>query len=41
VERARTLASVRVGRLGLDADQLAKLEPLTAVPVGLALGAVA
>jgi type IV pilus assembly protein PilM len=41
VERARTLASVRVGRLGLDADQLAELEPLSAVPVGLALGAVA
>jgi type IV pilus assembly protein PilM len=41
VERARTLASVRVGRLGLDPDQLAELEPLSAVPVGLALGAVA
>jgi type IV pilus assembly protein PilM len=41
VERAQTLASVRVGRLGLDADRLAELEPLSAVPVGLALGAVA
>lgn len=41
VERARTLASVRVGRLGLDADQLAELEPRSAVPIGLALGAVA
>jgi type IV pilus assembly protein PilM len=41
VERAPTLASVRVGRLGLDADQLAELAPRSAVPVGLALGAVA
>jgi type IV pilus assembly protein PilM len=41
VERARTLATVRVGRLGLDAGQLAELEPLSAVPIGLALGAVA
>jgi Tfp pilus assembly PilM family ATPase len=41
VERGRTLASVRVGRLGLDADQLAELEPHSAVPIGLALGAVA
>jgi type IV pilus assembly protein PilM len=40
VERARTLASVRVGRLGLDAEQLAELEPTVAVPVGLALRAV-
>jgi type IV pilus assembly protein PilM len=41
VERGRTLAGVRVGRLGLDADALAALEPNLAVPVGLALGAVA
>ena len=41
VERARTLASVRVGRLGLEPDELADLEPRSAVPVGLALGAVA
>jgi type IV pilus assembly protein PilM len=41
VERGRTLASVRVGRLGLPAEQLAELEPTIAVPVGLALGAVA
>jgi type IV pilus assembly protein PilM len=41
VERARPLASVRVGRLGLDPDQLAELEPLSAIPVGLALGKVA
>jgi type IV pilus assembly protein PilM len=40
VERARTLASVQVGRIGLDAEELAELEPLAAVPVGLALGAV-
>ena len=41
VERARPLASVRVGRLGLDPDQLAELEPRSAVLIGLALGAVA
>jgi type IV pilus assembly protein PilM len=41
VERGRTLAGVRVGRLGLAAEQLAELEPTIAVPVGLALGAVA
>jgi type IV pilus assembly protein PilM len=41
VERGRSLAAVRVGRLGLAADQLARLEPVAAVPVGLALGAVA
>jgi type IV pilus assembly protein PilM len=40
VERARTLASVRVGRLDLDAEELAELEPTVAVPVGLALRAV-
>jgi type IV pilus assembly protein PilM len=41
VEHGHTLAGVRVGRLGLDAEQLAELEPTIAVPVGLALGAVA
>jgi type IV pilus assembly protein PilM len=41
VERGRTLAGVRVGRLSLPAEQLAALEPTIAVPVGLALGAVA
>ena len=41
VERGRTLAAVQVGRLGLDAEELAELEPTIAVPVGLALGAVA
>jgi type IV pilus assembly protein PilM len=41
VERGRALAGVRVGRLGLAAEELAELEPTIAVPVGLALGAVA
>jgi type IV pilus assembly protein PilM len=41
VERGHTLAAVHVGRLGLGAEQLAELEPRMAVPVGLALGAVA
>jgi type IV pilus assembly protein PilM len=40
-ERGRTLAGVRVGRLGLDAEELATLEPTIAVPVGLAMRAVA
>ena len=40
-ERGRTLAGLRVGRLGIDAEALAELEPTIAVPVGLALGAVA
>jgi type IV pilus assembly protein PilM len=40
VERGRSLATVRVGRLDLDAEELARLEPTVAVPVGLALGAV-
>jgi type IV pilus assembly protein PilM len=40
-ERGRTLAGVRVGRLGMDAEALAELEPTIAVPVGLAMGAVA
>jgi type IV pilus assembly protein PilM len=41
VEHGRTLAGVRVGRLGLDAEALAELEPTIAVPVGLAMRAVA
>jgi type IV pilus assembly protein PilM len=41
VERGRTLAGLRVGRLQLAAEELAELEPTIAVPVGLALGAVA
>jgi type IV pilus assembly protein PilM len=40
-ERGRTLAGIRVGRLGLDAEELAALEPTIAVPVGLAMRAVA
>ncbi|HYY80721.1 MAG TPA: type IV pilus assembly protein PilM [Actinomycetes bacterium] len=40
VERGRALASLRPGRLRLQAEQLAELEPVAAVPVGLALGAV-
>jgi len=34
------MANLRVGRTGLDADQLAFVRPLAAVPVGLALGAI-
>ncbi|HEX7146226.1 MAG TPA: type IV pilus assembly protein PilM [Actinomycetota bacterium] len=41
VERGRALAGIRVGRLGLDAEALAELEPTIAVPVGLAMRAVA
>jgi type IV pilus assembly protein PilM len=41
VERGRTLAGIRVGRLDLDAETLAELEPTIAVPVGLAMRAVA
>ena len=41
VEHGHTFAGLRVGRLGLAAEQLAELEPTIAVPVGLALGAVA
>jgi type IV pilus assembly protein PilM len=41
VERGRTPAGVRVGRLGLDAAALAELEPTIAVPVGPAMRAVA
>jgi type IV pilus assembly protein PilM len=40
-ERGHTLAGVHLGRLGLDADALAELEPTIAVPVGLAMRAVA
>jgi type IV pilus assembly protein PilM len=39
VEPARPMASLKVGKTGLSADQLAYIEPLVAVPVGLALGA--
>jgi type IV pilus assembly protein PilM len=38
VEPARPLASVRLGAVDLGEDQLSELEPLLAVPLGLALG---
>jgi len=41
VEPGRTLQALRVGRVGLSGEELAELEPLAAVPVGLALGEVA
>jgi type IV pilus assembly protein PilM len=41
VEPGRTLQALRVGRVGLGAEELAELEPVAAVPVGLALGEVA
>jgi type IV pilus assembly protein PilM len=37
---ADPLTAVRIGRTGLDADQLEFVKPLAAVPVGLALGAI-
>lgn len=39
IEVARPLAGVRVGQLGLTDEQLAQIEPLVSVPLGLALGA--
>jgi type IV pilus assembly protein PilM len=38
VEYAKPMAALRIGKTGLSADQLAYIEPLVAVPVGLALG---
>lgn len=38
VEFAQPMAGLRIGKTGLSADQLAYIEPLVAVPVGLALG---
>ena len=38
IEVARPLAGIRVGQLGLTEEQLAQIEPLVAVPLGLALG---
>ena len=38
VDMAQPMASMRVGKTGLSAEQLAYIEPLVAVPVGLALG---
>ncbi|HEV8649443.1 MAG TPA: type IV pilus assembly protein PilM [Actinomycetes bacterium] len=40
VEPGRTLEAVRLGRLRRQSGQLADIEPVTAVPVGLALGGV-
>jgi type IV pilus assembly protein PilM len=37
---ADPLAALRIGRTGLDTDQLDFVKPLAAVPVGLALGAM-
>ncbi|TAK69554.1 MAG: type IV pilus assembly protein PilM [Actinomycetota bacterium] len=39
VEQAGLFAHLKLGRTGLDADQLGFVEPLAVVPVGLALGA--
>ncbi len=38
VDYARPVAGLRIGKTGLSADQLAYIEPLAAVPVGLAYG---
>jgi type IV pilus assembly protein PilM len=38
VDRARPMASLKLGKTGLTPDQLAYVEPMVAVPVGLALG---
>jgi type IV pilus assembly protein PilM len=38
VELARPMNSLKLGRTGLTDDQLAYVEPMVAVPVGLALG---
>jgi type IV pilus assembly protein PilM len=38
VEVARPLSSLRLGKTGLTDDQLAYVEPLVTVPVGLAMG---
>lgn len=40
VQHGDPLAPLRIGRTGLDADQLDFVKPLAAVPVGLALGAI-
>jgi type IV pilus assembly protein PilM len=38
VQDGSVLATVRLGKLGLDQDQLAYVDPLASVPVGLAMG---
>jgi len=40
VEPAHVLGHVRLGRLGLRPEQLAELDPVAPIPVGLALGGV-
>lgn len=40
VERGAAFGELAIGKTGLTADQLGFVEPLAAVPVGLALGAV-
>jgi type IV pilus assembly protein PilM len=35
-----TISGLHLGRTGLDDDQLAAVQPLAAVPVGLALGVI-
>ena len=41
VEAGQALQALQIGRVGLDSESLADLEPVAAVPVGLALGEVA
>ena len=38
MEPANPLASLKVGKTGLSAEQLNYIEPLVTVPVGLAMG---
>jgi type IV pilus assembly protein PilM len=38
VEQANPMATMRLGRTGLNTEQLSYVEPLVAVPVGLAMG---
>lgn len=38
VEPAKPMAALQIGKTGLSPDQLAYIEPIVAVPVGLALG---
>jgi type IV pilus assembly protein PilM len=39
VDFAQPMSSLKVGKTGLSAEQLSYIEPLVALPVGLALGA--
>ncbi len=38
VEAARPMSLLKLGKTGLTADQLAYVEPMVTVPVGLAMG---